>query len=88
MVGHNRSVLENSVQTLRILYMVVAGLALAAGLEELVINDENQFQLPALLEYRILWVFFIIFVSTVVRFVHGAMRHFDHYYIEQPQQIH
>jgi hypothetical protein len=68
--------------------MVVAGLALAAGLEELVISDENQFQLPAILENWILWVFFIIFVSTVVRFVHGAMRHFDHYYVEQPQQIH
>ena len=67
--------------------MVVAGLALAAGLEKLVINDENQFQLPALLEDWILWAFFIIFVSTVVRFVHGAMRHFDHYYVEQPQEI-
>ena len=85
MIEHNRSVLANSIQTLKILYMVVAGLALAAGLEGLFVNDKDQFQLP---EDPILWIFFIIFVSTVVRFVHGAMRHFDQYYIEQPQQIH
>ena len=80
----NKSVLENSIQTLKILYMVVAGLALADGLEKFVFNDKEQFQLP---EDIILWVFLAIFVSTVARFVHGAMRHFDHFYIEQPQQI-
>jgi len=85
LIRQNRSVLENSVETLRILYMVVAGLALAAGLQELVINDENEFHLPTSLEDWTLWVFFIVFVSTVIRFVHGAMRHFDYYYIEQPQ---
>jgi len=64
--------------------MVVAGLALAGGLEKFVFTDNGQFHLP---KDIILIVFFTIFVSTVVRFVHGAMRHFDHYYVEQPQQI-
>ena len=37
----NRSVLENSIQTLKIMYMVVAGLALASGLEKLVFDDKE-----------------------------------------------
>lgn len=65
--------------------MVVAGLALACGLEKLVFPYNSEFRLPVDI---ITWVFFIIFVTTVVRFAHGAMRHFDHYYVEQPQQIH
>jgi drug/metabolite transporter (DMT)-like permease len=79
----NRKVLENSIDTLKILYMVVAGLALACGLERLVFSNNGQFQLPT--DITVI-AFFIIFVTTVVRFVHGAMRHFHHYYLEQPQQ--
>lgn len=80
----NRLKLKNSVETLRIVYMVVAGLALTRGLENLVFQDSDKFQLPIDI---ILWAFFIIFVTTVVRFVHGAMRHFDYYYVENPQDI-
>jgi len=75
--------------------MIVAGLALAAGLEEFVINKEREFRLPlfdsnaaaSTTDNIILWAFFIVFLSTVVRFVHGAMRHFDIYYIEKPEGI-
>lgn len=80
----NRSVLENSIQVLKVLYMVVAGLALACGLERFVFDESGQFKIEW---FTLSLVFFIIFVTTVVRFVHGAMRHFDHYYVEQPQHI-
>ncbi|MFC2007611.1 hypothetical protein ACFLVB_03320 [Chloroflexota bacterium] len=59
--------------------MVVVGLALSEGLQEFV-NSRIQFKIPS---DAILWVFFIIFVSTVIRFAHGAILHFDHYYIEE-----
>jgi hypothetical protein len=80
----NKAVLKSSIDVLKILYMVVAGLALADGLERFVFSRTGQFEI----EWRSLsFVFFIIFITTVVRFVHGAMRHFDYYYIEQPEQI-
>lgn len=75
--------LENSIETLKILYMVVVGFALSEGLQEFV-NSRTRFQIPS---DPILWVFFIIFVSTVIRFAHGAMRHFDHYYVEEHHHV-
>ena len=63
--------------------MVVVGFALSEGLQEFV-NSRTQFKIPS---DAILWVFFIIFVSTVIRFAHGAMRHFDHYYVEENHHI-
>lgn len=80
----NRDVLHNSVEGLKILYMVVAGLALATGLEQFVLTESGQLKI----EWPILsFVFFVIFITTVVRFVHGAMRHFDRTYSEQPETI-
>ncbi len=80
----NRSVLENSVQTLKIMYMVVAGLALAVGLERFVLGDNGQFRI----EWASLsFVFFLIFITTVARFVHGAMRAFDYNYVEHPNLV-
>ena len=64
--------------------MVVAGLALAVGLERFVSGDNGQFKI----EWASLsFVFFLIFITTVVRFVHGAMRHFDRSYREQPHLV-
>ena len=80
----NRQVLHNSVEGLKILYMVVAGLALATGLEQFVVTESGQLKI----EWSSLsfW-FFVIFITTVVRFVHGAMRHFDRTYSEQPETV-
>ncbi|MFC2069451.1 DUF4406 domain-containing protein [Chloroflexota bacterium] len=69
---------------MKILYMVVAGLALACGFERFVSDINGQFHLPTDI---FKWVLFVIFVTTVARFVHGAMRHFDYFYIEKPQDI-
>ena len=80
----NRTVLQNSIEVLKIVYMVVAGLALAVGLERFVLSDNGQFKIEWL-SLQIL--FFIIFITTVVRFVHGAIRHFDQSYSEQPYQV-
>ncbi|GEM_PF-1106446 len=80
----NGNALKNSVETLKILYMVVAGLALTSGLEHFVLNDKGEFEMKL---STIEFVFFIIFVTTVVRFVHGAMRAFDRSYSEQPNRI-
>jgi len=80
----NRTVLQNSVEVLKIVYMVVAGLALATGLERFVIGDNGQFKI----EWASLQtVFFIIFITTVARFVHGAIRHFDRSYVEKSEQV-
>ena len=64
--------------------MVVAGLALADGLRLFVFGETGQLKIE--------WIsletfFFIIFVTTVARFVHGAMRHFDRSYSEQPEEV-
>lgn len=80
----NRTTLQNSIGVLKTVYMVVAGLALAVGLDRLVLSDNGQFKL----EWATLsFVFFLIFITTVVRFVHGAMRHFDQSYVEQPYLV-
>jgi len=77
----NRQALHNSIEVLKILYMVVAGLALATGLEQFVLTESGQLKI----EWASLsFAFFVIFITTVVRFVHGAMRHFDRTYSEQP----
>ncbi len=80
----NRTVLQNSVEVLKIVYMVVAGLALATGLERFVIGDNGQVQIEW---FTVSFWFFVIFITTVVRFVHGAMRHFDQSYIEEPHRV-
>jgi len=80
----NRDVIHNSVEGLKILYMVVAGLALATGLGQFVLTESGQLKI----EWTSLsFVFFVIFITTVVRFVHGAMRHFDRTYSEQPETV-
>jgi len=79
-----RTVLENSIDTLKILYMVVAGLALACGLQRFVFNESGQFEIEWI---SLETLFFIIFVTTVIRFVHGAMRHFDRSYSENPDSV-
>lgn len=80
----NRTVLQNSIEVLKIVYMIVAGLALAAGLEYFVLGDNGQFKIEWASLQTLL---FIIFVTTVVRFVHGAMRAFDQSYSEQPHLV-
>jgi hypothetical protein len=75
--------LKNSVDTLKIIYMVVAGLAIADGLEFNFINESRQFVLPNDASF---WILFTIFVTTVGRFVHGAIRHFDISYNEHPEK--
>ncbi|MBI4268044.1 MAG: DUF1937 family protein [Chloroflexi bacterium] len=80
----NVLVIHNSVEALKILYMVVAGLALATGLERLVLSGSGQFEIKWASQTL---VFFLIFLTTVVRFVHGAMRHFDLSYSEQPHLV-
>jgi len=81
----NRTTLKNSIEVLKILYMVVAGLALAIGLQSFVLDESAEFKK---IEWTSLsFVFFLIFITTVVRFVHGAMRHFAECYSEQPHRV-
>jgi hypothetical protein len=80
----DRQALKNSVEVLKILYMVVAGLAIADGLKQFLVNESGQFKVE-LVSLETLFV--IIFATTVVRFVHGAMRHFDRNYSEQPETV-
>lgn len=64
--------------------MVVAGLAIASGLQQFVFNESGDMRVGG----SIVEIFlFAIFVTTVVRFVHGAMRHFDRTYSEQPETV-
>jgi hypothetical protein len=62
--------------------MVVAGLALAVGLEQFVLDENDNFNVDWISLQTLL---FMIFATTVARFVHGAMRTFDRSYTEQPQ---
>jgi len=64
--------------------MVVAGLALATGLEEFILTESGQLNIEW---FSWSFWFFVIFITTVVRFVHGAMRHFDRTYSEQPETV-
>jgi len=80
----NGTTLKNSIEVLKILYMVVAGLALATGLGRFVLTEDGEFEMELA---SLSFIFFIIFITTVVRFVHGAMRHFDQSYSEQPQLV-
>jgi hypothetical protein len=82
--GTNRDILHNSVEVLKILYMVVAGLAVAAGLQRFLLSEGGEVRIDgSVVEV----IFFAIFLTTVARFVHGAMRHFDRTYSEQPETI-
>lgn len=65
--------------------MVVAGLALTIGLERFVLNDNGEFDMKLATLSSLFFI--IIFITTVVRFVHGAMRHFDQTYSEQPHMV-
>ena len=80
----NRTILQNSVEVLKILYMVVAGLALADGLKQFVFDESGQFKIEW---FTVSFWFFVIFITTVARFVHGAMRHFDQNYVEEPKRV-
>ena len=71
---NNRSVTEKPMEIFKILYMVIASLALTCGLERFWLNDERQLILPS--DWQS-WILFIIFVTTVVRFAHGAMKYLD-----------
>lgn len=64
--------------------MVVAGLAIADGLKQFVVDEIGRFKIEWGSPEA--WLF-IIFATTVVRFVHGAMRHFDRTYSEQPETV-
>lgn len=64
--------------------MVVAGLAIADGLKQFVLNESGRFKIELV---SLETLFFIIFATTVVRFVHGAMRHFDRTYSEEPETV-
>lgn len=75
--------LGNSMTALKFLYAVTAGFALTEGsrLFFVVKNLDGDLGVdfrPGFVEY----VIFVIFISTVVRFSHGAMRHFDATYVE------
>jgi hypothetical protein len=80
----NRETLRNSIEVLKIIYMVVAGLAIADGLQLFVLNESGDLRIGgSIVEIAL----FAIFVTTVVRFVHGAMRHFDRTYCEEPETV-
>jgi hypothetical protein len=80
----NRGILHNSIEVLKILYMVVAGLAIAAGLQRFLLSGGGEMRIDG---SAVEIIFFAIFVTTVARFVHGAMRHFDRTYSEQPETV-
>lgn len=80
----NKTALQNSIEVLKILYMVVAGLAIAVGLERFVLNENGLFQVEW---FTLSFWLFVIFITTVVRFVHGAVRAFDQSYIEEPDLV-
>ena len=80
----NRETLRNSIEVLKIIYMVVAGLAIAVGLQRFVLDASGELRIWGSI---VQVLFFAIFVTTVVRFVHGAMRHFDRTYSEQPETV-
>lgn len=77
------NVLNNSAEVLKLIYMVVAGLALADGLENIFVDDSKNFIFVPGLRF----ILFLIFLSIVVRFVHGAMRHFDQNYKEEQNRV-
>ncbi len=82
----NRAALKNTTEVLKILYMVVAGLAIAKGFELFVPSNNGPLKMGlATITTWSFW-FFMIFFTTVIRFVHGAMRHFDKNYIEEPHR--
>ena len=80
----NKTVVQHSVEVLKILYMVVAGLALAVGLQRFVLSNNGQFEIEW---FTLSFWFFVIFITTVARFVHGAIRHFDESYVEEPERV-
>lgn len=81
---NNRETLHNSVEVLKILYMVVAGLAIGAGLQLFLLDELGEVRIDRSVADVI---FFAMFVTTVARFVHGAMRHFDRNYSEEPETV-
>jgi len=70
--------IANSMETLKWLYTVVAAFALTEGGRTFILNERNE------ADFRFGWrlAVFLIFSTTVVRFVHGAIRHFDTTYKE------
>jgi hypothetical protein len=76
--------IENSMQVLKTLYMIVAALAITFLFEEFMSNPVGEFELRY---WSIHFVVFLVLLTTIVRFVHGAMRHIDKCYIERSSTI-
>ena len=73
--------LENSVKNLTNLYTVVIGVALSLAIVALVDKDEG---LKSVTLASIM--LFVSFVSTLLPFYHGALRHLDDAYIENDNE--
>ena len=68
-----------SIEPLRWMYTVAAGFALTAGVQTLIVRDAGKVNLAFDFDSML----FMVFVTFLVRFVHGALRHFDMTYSER-----
>lgn len=71
--------LGNSMSALRWLYTVAAGFAVIRGVQTLAVNANGEVDIP--------WngnlLVFVVFMSVLIRFSHGAIRHFYSSYEER-----
>lgn len=67
---------------LKWMYTVVAGFSIQQAVRTFALDDRQQFAL----QFGLSWQFLLLlaFLSVVVRFAHGAIRHFDISYKESP----
>lgn len=73
----------NSMDAMKLVYVVVAALALTTGIERFLTADGS---LQLNFDSLTFWTF-VVFLTTVVRFIHGALRHFDRTYAEERSGI-
>ncbi len=84
----SKDALKNSIFALKGAYTVITGLALQKGVISFITPQEGGETLSVLELFRLpfsSWVFFIVFLFTVIRFLHGAVRHLDFVYVERSE---
>ncbi len=68
-----------SMEPLRWMYTVAAGFALIKGVETLIARESGEVQLAFDFDFML----FIVFITFLIRFAHGALRYFDITYAER-----
>ena len=90
MLKNQKMQLAGSVEPLKTLYAVIVALALTKGIELFLVPADvtTGFRLDGLKERKIdEWIVFAVFVVTLVRFFHGAVRHLHVRYKDQAETI-